>query len=279
MQVFHTVNSLQNALFAERKAGKNVGFVPTMGALHEGHLNLVRQAQNENDIVVVSIFVNPTQFNNSSDLENYPRIPQTDVKLLEKEQVTYAFLPTEAEIYPVKTSTEQFNFNGLDTKMEGAHRPGHFNGVATVVKRLFDIVKPQKAYFGEKDFQQLLIIKSLVKQLNLPIEIVPVPTLRATEGLALSSRNERLSDAQKTQALTIIKSMRWAQEQFYTLTPKAILMEIEKQFSKSGMQLQYAQIADAENLVAMNDSAEKKARIFIAAFAGEVRLIDNLPLN
>lgn len=280
MQVFYTVDSLQNALLSERQAGKNIGFVPTMGALHQGHLNLVNKAQKQNDIVVVSIFVNPTQFSNSSDLENYPRLPEADVLLLEKAQVTYAFLPTEAEVYPVKTTTEHFNFNGLDTKMEGAHRPGHFDAVATVVKRLFDIVKPQKAYFGEKDYQQLLIIKSLVKQLILPIDIIAVPTLRSKNGLALSSRNERLSENQKKEALIIVQTMIWAQQQ-YNLQPFAtILSEIEKRFSLSGLELQYAQIVGAESLTTLEPHLEKEpARIFIAAFAGEVRLIDNLSLN
>ena len=188
MKLVHTINELRAELEVQRKAGKKIGFVPTMGALHEGHASLVRRAVAENDIVVVSDFVNPTQFNDKNDLLKYPRTLEADCELLEKEGTAYVFAPSVEEIYP-EPDTRQFSYAPLDTVMEGKFRPGHFNGVCQVVSKLFMIVEPDKAYFGEKDFQQLAIIREMVKQMQFPLEIMGCPIIREDDGLALSSRN------------------------------------------------------------------------------------------
>ena len=202
MIILETVSDLQKAIFPLKKEGKSVGFVPTMGALHEGHVSLVKKSIEQNDITVVSVFVNPTQFNNQEDLIKYPRTLDKDTSLLESVGADIVFAPLVKEIYP-EPDTRQFDFGLLDKVMEGKFRPGHFNGVAQVVSRLFDIVKPDRAYFGEKDFQQLAIIRDMVKQYNFPIEIVPMPIIRELSGLAKSSRNQRLSETEKEQAVAI----------------------------------------------------------------------------
>ena len=199
MKLVHTVQELRAELDIQRKAGKKIGLVPTMGALHEGHASLVRRAVAENEVVVVSDFVNPTQFNDKNDLLKYPRTLEADCELLEKEGAAYVFAPSVEEVYP-EPDTRQFSYAPLDTVMEGKYRPGHFNGVCQIVSKLFMMVEPDKAYFGEKDFQQLAIIREMVKQMNFPLEIVGCPIVREADGLALSSRNARLSEEERRQA-------------------------------------------------------------------------------
>jgi pantoate--beta-alanine ligase len=279
MQVFRTVEAVKNALGKVRENQQKIGFVPTMGALHSGHLNLIQEAQRQNDVVVVSIFVNPTQFNNSNDLEKYPRVPQQDLGLLEAQGVDMAFLPTVEEVYPSKAVSESFDFGGLDEVMEGSFRPGHFKGVATVVKRFFDIVKPDEAYFGEKDFQQLQVIRRLAEQLPTPPNIKGIPTQRSEKGLALSSRNALLSPQELKDALLIYRSLHWAQKQVTRSTPQEIEREITARFAASPLQLEYVQIAAEDNLKPIRHfSSERPTRIFLAAYAGSVRLIDNVSL-
>ena len=202
MKLVHTIQELRAELDIQRQAGKKIGLVPTMGALHEGHASLVRRAVAENDVVVVSDFVNPTQFNDKNDLLKYPRTLEADCELLEKEGAAYVFAPSVEEVYP-EPDTRQFSYAPLDTVMEGKYRPGHFNGVCQIVSKLFMMVEPDKAYFGEKDFQQLAIIREMVKQMQFPLQIVGCPIVREADGLALSSRNARLSDEQRRQALNI----------------------------------------------------------------------------
>ena len=202
MKLVHTVQELRAELDIQRKAGKKIGLVPTMGALHEGHASLVRRAVAENEIVVVSDFVNPTQFNDKNDLLKYPRTLEADCELLEKEGAAYVFAPSVEEVYP-EPDTRQFSYAPLDTVMEGKYRPGHFNGVCQIVSKLFMMVEPDKAYFGVKDFQQLAIIREMVKQMHFPLEIVGCPIVREADGLALSSRNARLSEEERQQALNI----------------------------------------------------------------------------
>ena len=206
MKLVHTVQELRAELDIQRRAGKKIGLVPTMGALHEGHASLVRRAVKENDIVVVSDFVNPTQFNDKNDLLKYPRTLEADCELLEKEGAAYVFAPSVEEVYP-EPDTRQFSYAPLDTVMEGKYRPGHFNGVCQVVSKLFMMVEPDKAYFGEKDFQQLAIIREMVKQMQFPLEIIGCPIVREADGLALSSRNARLTEVQRQQALNISRTL------------------------------------------------------------------------
>ena len=211
MKQFSTVAALQEALAAERKMNKTVGLVPTMGALHDGHLSLIKKAKEQNDIVVVSVFVNPIQFNNKEDLAKYPRTVEADCEKLASADTDFALIPSVEEMYPEPVTTT-YHFGALEEVMEGPQRPGHFSGVAVVVRRLFDIVQPQRAYFGEKDFQQLAIIRNLVEQIGYNIEIVPCPIVRADNGLALSSRNMRLSPEAKTIAPTIYATLKKAVE-------------------------------------------------------------------
>ncbi len=279
MQVFHKAEDLRQSLASGREKGAVIGFVPTMGALHQGHLNLVEEAQGQSDVVVVSIFVNPTQFNNSSDLANYPRLPQKDIALLRQQGVQVAFMPTEDEVYPHVVESESFGFNGLDEVMEGAFRPGHFKGVATVVKRFFEMVRPHLAFFGEKDFQQLQIIRALVKQQALPVRIRAVPTQRSEKGLALSSRNALLSAREREEALLIYNSLMWAKSEVAHQSPEAIVKGVKQRFAGSSLRLEYVQIADEENLQPVTRFKQGVAtRIFLAAYAGQVRLIDNVSL-
>ena len=197
MQIVHTVTDLQQRLRADRAQGAKTGFVPTMGALHEGHLSLLRKAREENDKVVCSIFVNPTQFNDPKDLEKYPRMPEADLRLLDSVSCDYVFMPPAEEIYPEGYRLLDLDFGNLETVMEGEYRPGHFKGMATVVKRLFDITEPDHAYFGEKDFQQLAIIRRMVDMLQIPLTIIPHPIVREADGLAMSSRNARLTPEER----------------------------------------------------------------------------------
>jgi len=252
-----------------------------MGALHEGHLSLIKCAKEKSDFVVVSIFVNPTQFNNSEDLENYPITLHEDIKLLEDEQCDILFCPEISEIYPKGNITKKYPLNGLDKTLEGEKRPGHFDGVCTVVHHLFDIVTPDKALFGEKDFQQLAIIKHLVKKLALEIDIISCPTVRDSDGLAKSSRNKLLSTSEREKASLIYESMKKAK----CLFPEKEILDIKRMIENEidrckEMTLDYVEIVNPENLKPLEKiNALEKAHILIAAYLGNVRLIDNMPLN
>ena len=277
MKLIHTVQELRTELNAQRLAGIKIGFVPTMGALHEGHASLVKLAVAENDVVVVSDFVNPTQFNDQNDLLKYPRTLEADCELLEKVGAHYVFAPSVEEIYP-EPDTRQFSYAPLDTVMEGKFRPGHFNGVCQVVSKLFMMVEPHCAYFGEKDFQQLAIIREMVKQMNFPIRIVGCPIVRESDGLALSSRNARLSDVQRVQALNISKTLFASKEYAATHTVEETQAFVEQAIAASeGLELEYFEIVDGLTLqkIAGWDDTDYAVGC-ITVFCGEVRLIDNI---
>ena len=277
MKLIHTVQELRTELNAQRLAGKKIGFVPTMGALHEGHASLVKLAVAENDVVVVSDFVNPTQFNDQNDLLKYPRTLEADCELLEKVGAHYVFAPSVEEIYP-EPDTRQFSYAPLDTVMEGKFRPGHFNGVCQVVSKLFMMVEPHCAYFGEKDFQQLAIIREMVKQMNFPIRIVGCPIVRESDGLALSSRNALLSDVQRVQALNISKTLFASKEYAATHTVEETQAFVEQSIAASeGLELEYFEIVDGLTLQKIAGWDETDYAVgCITVFCGEVRLIDNI---
>lgn len=281
MKVCKTVDSLLKWR-ASIDPEKRVGLVPTMGALHKGHLSLVRQARAENDLVVATIFVNPTQFDRKEDLDNYPSSLADDLELLEKEGCDVVFTPTPEDIYDNRVESELFDFEGLDLVMEGSFRKGHFDGVATIVKKLFTLIKPDRAYFGEKDFQQLQIIRRMVFQERLPVEIVPCEIYREHDGLAMSSRNRRLDSQTRASAPLIYQTLQESREM---LSRNRSFDEIrsmaEKKFeSDPHLSLEYFEIAERETLrKAQVFDPTKKYNAFIAAFAGPVRLIDNIALN
>ena len=277
MKLVHTIQELRVELDVLRKAGKKIGFVPTMGALHEGHASLVRRAVEENDIVVVSDFVNPTQFNDKNDLLKYPRTLEADCELLQKEGAAFVFAPSVEEIYP-EPDTRQFSYAPLDTVMEGKFRPGHFNGVCQVVSKLFMIVEPDKAYFGEKDFQQLAIIREMVKQMHFPLEIVGCPIVREEDGLALSSRNARLSEEQRQQALNISKTLFASKEYAAAHSVAETQKFVEDSIASSeGLDLEYFELVDGTTLQKISDWNETDYVVgCITVFCGEVRLIDNI---
>lgn len=277
MKIIHTISELQSELSVLKTQGKKVGLVPTMGALHEGHASLVKRCVKENDVAVVSVFVNPTQFNDKNDLLKYPRTPEADYKLLEANGCSIVFTPSVEEMYP-EPDTRQFNFAPLDTVMEGAFRPGHFNGVAQIVSKLFDAVKPHRAYFGEKDFQQLAIIREMVKQLQFNIEIIGCPIVREEDGLALSSRNARLSAEEREIALkisqTLFKSRTFATDHSVSETIHFVENEIA---AEKGLRLEYFKIVDGDTLQDLKDWADTDYAVgCITVFCGEVRLIDNI---
>ncbi len=277
MKIYETVADLQKELQALQIRKKTIGFVPTMGALHEGHLTLVRRCVEENDICVVSIFVNPTQFNNKSDLENYPRTLNDDAKLLEKMKCSIIFAPAEKEIYP-EPDTRIFDFGAFGEVMEGKYRPGHFNGVAQVVSRLFDIVKPSKAYFGEKDFQQLAIVREMVKQYQIPVEIVGCPIVREEDGMALSSRNMRLSKEGREKATlisrTLLKSCNFVNQKSVPELRKWVVDRINEE---PLLDVEYFDIVDGLTLQPI-DSWDGSTYVVgcITVYCGDVRLIDNI---
>lgn len=277
MKLIHTINELRAELDVQRKAGKKIGLVPTMGALHDGHASLVKLAVAENEVVVVSDFVNPTQFNDKNDLLKYPRTLEADCELLEKENATYVFAPSVEEIYP-EPDTRQFSYAPLDTVMEGKFRPGHFNGVCQIVSKLFMIVEPDCAYFGEKDFQQLAIIREMVKQMNFPIEIIGCPIVREHDGLALSSRNARLSDAERQQALNISKTLFLSKEFASAHTVAETQQFVEDAIAASeGLDLEYFELVDGNTLQKISNWEETAYAVgCITVYCGDVRLIDNI---
>lgn len=282
MLIFNNQNELVAHLAAVSKATTNIGFVPTMGALHEGHLSLLRAAVANNDLTVISIFVNPTQFNNADDLAKYPRTLEADVaKIKTVSDKIIVFAPSVDDIYQGNTVSESFNFDGLEHQMEGQFRPGHFNGVGTIVKRLFEIVKPTNAYFGEKDFQQLQIVKKMTAKEKLPVTVIGCPILREPNGLAMSSRNERLTDAERKEAAVIYKILLESRELFAKKSATEVTQWVQKSFAKhSAFALEYFQIADEATLLpCVRKSQNKKYRAFIAVFVNNVRLIDTISLN
>lgn len=279
MKVFKRHKELTHEINTARHSQKTIGFVPTMGALHPGHLSLVKKALANNTVVVVSIFVNPTQFNNANDLEAYPRTLEKDLDLLKTlsdDIIVYA--PSVDDIYEGNTQAESFSFDGLEHEMEGQFRDGHFDGVGTIVKRLFEIVQPDNAYFGEKDFQQLQIIKKLVEKHHLPVNIVGCAISRETNGLAMSSRNQRLKPAHKKAAPFIYKTLISAKQKFGTKSANKVTEWVKQQFAKHDLlELEYFVIADESTLKPINrKSKNKKYRAFIAVYADDIRLIDNL---
>ena len=277
MKVIRTISELRQELSILRETGKNIGFVPTMGALHQGHASLVKRAVEENNVAVVSVFVNPTQFNDKNDLKNYPRDLQADCKLLETIGASIVFAPEVEEMYP-EPDTRTFGFAPLDTVMEGACRPGHFNGVAQIVSKLFYAVEPDRAYFGEKDFQQLAIIRAMVKQLNIDVEIIGCPIVRESDGLALSSRNMLLTSEERQRALTISRTLFASEEYAATHTLAETKSYVEEAINATeGLQLEYFQIVDGDSLQEVAKWEDSNYLVgCIALFCGKIRLIDNI---
>ena len=277
MITLYTIKDLQNAVSVRKNEEKTIGFVPTMGALHEGHISLVDECRKQNDVCIVSIFVNPTQFNNPADLEKYPRTIEQDLNMLEAAGVDLVFVPSAQEVYP-EPDKRQFDFGQLDKVMEGKFRPGHFNGVAQVVSRLFDIVKPNMAYFGEKDFQQLAIIRQMVRQLDIPVKIIPMPIKREVSGLAMSSRNQRLTDRQKKEAVNIYRVLSESKKRYNQKTVEETRLQVIEEINKiDSLEVEYFEIVDGNTLQQISDWKDTTYAVgCITVFCGEVRLIDNI---
>ena len=282
MNVLTLKSDLQKTLSDYKKNAKTIGFVPTMGALHKGHLSLVKRALTQNDCVVVSIFVNPTQFNNATDLEKYPRTLKNDVALLATlSNKIIVFAPEAKAFYEGMVKSKKYRFGGLENEMEGKHRKGHFDGVGTVVSMLLKTVEPKVAYFGEKDFQQLQIIKKLVEIENIPVQIVGCPIVREPNGLAMSSRNKRLTGKQREEAAFIYQTLTEVKEKFNYLSIPKLTKLVANRFKKhSFLKLEYFEIANEKTLkTAKRKQKNTSYRAFIAVYAGTVRLIDNMALN
>jgi len=277
MYVFEQKAELNKFISQAKAEGKSIGFVPTMGALHAGHIALLTEAVEQCDLVVASIFVNPIQFNNPDDLKKYPRTFESDRKMLEEADCDAVFYPSVEEMYPTKV-VEKFNFGSLETVMEGAKRPGHFNGVAVVVKRLFDLVQPDFAFFGKKDFQQLAIIRALVKQMKSDIHIIGLDTVREKDGLAMSSRNTRLSKQERKTAVELSKALNFIKQNKNAFDPAHLESEAINML-KTNFSVEYIQIVDGNNLQSISDWNQTNYPVVCAAaFLGDVRLIDNLEL-
>ena len=283
MEVYSEKQEIAAVVDALKAKNETIGLVPTMGALHEGHLQLVKKALANNSKVVVSVFVNPTQFDNKEDLIKYPRTLESDVALLKTVSKTniLVYAPTVGDIYEGEPESQKFDFDGLEFEMEGKFRNGHFDGVGTIVKRFFEIVKPHNAYFGEKDFQQLAIIKKLVEKHNIPVNVVGCKIHREANGLAMSSRNTRLKPEYKQAAPFIYKTLKTAKEHFGIKSANKVSEWVEKQFAKHDiLELEYFIIADLKTLKPVKrKSNKKKYRAFIAVYADDSRLIDNIALN
>lgn len=277
MEVFNFIVDIQRFVKEKHNSDLKVGFVPTMGALHDGHLSLINRAKKENDIVVCSVFVNPIQFNNPADLEKYPRTPEDDIKKLEQAGCDAVFMPSAEEMYPEKVE-DHYDFGDLERVMEGACRPGHFNGVAIVVRKLFEIVTPNKAYFGEKDFQQLAIINKMVGNLNMNLEIVPCPIIRENDGLAMSSRNVRLNETERTIAPKIFATLNDTISKKDAMSPLEMKKYALAKYAEiKEFDVEYVEITDEINLKSIENWDEcEHARIFVALQLGPVRLIDNV---
>ncbi len=277
MKIFYKISEIKEYLLLQKALGVKIGFIPTMGTLHSGHLSLIRRAKADNLVSVCSIFINPLQFNNKEDLENYPKSLDSDIIKLESVNCDILFSPSEKEMYPEAENTI-YDLCGLDKYMEGAFRPGHFNGVVVVVKKMFDIIEPLKAYFGEKDFQQLAIITNFVKKYHIPVEIIPCPTIREDDGLAMSSRNVRLLPAERKAAPLIYKTLYKAREMAPTSSIEKLKKWVINELKKDSLlKLEYFEIVDCESLEPVNNLAgHKKCIACIASYAGNVRLIDNI---
>jgi pantoate--beta-alanine ligase len=277
MKIVNSIQELKRYLAEERQHNKQIGFVPTMGALHNGHLSLVKRCVEENDVCVVSIFVNPTQFNDKNDLATYPRTLDKDSALLEPVGCDYVFAPTETEMYP-EPDTRTFDFGTVSAVMEGARRPGHFNGVAQIVSKLFYAVEPDNAYFGEKDFQQIAVIRAMVKQLNIPVKINACPILREDDGLALSSRNVRLTPEQRQKAPLIARTLK---ESTNFAAGKSVQETIDYVVNTINadpvMRVEYYEIVDGITMESIKDWSDTEYAVgCITVYCGEVRLIDNV---
>ena len=280
MTLIKTIQELQKALAPAHAAGKTIGLVPTMGALHEGHLSLIRRAHAENDLCVVSVFVNPTQFNNAEDLQKYPRTLDADLALV-GDLADIVFAPSAEEVYRIP-ATEHYDFGPVEQVMEGPARPGHFNGVGIIVKRLFDWVDPTRAYFGEKDYQQVAVVKTLVRQCGLKLEIVPCPIVREASGLALSSRNVRLSPEARKQALSLNHGLKRASAAFKAGCRNAekLIWEAQAEIAtEKDTEIQYISVANPDTLEIYNGDVPDQAIMLLAVKVGGVRLIDNMRLD
>lgn len=277
VKLYTTSAGLRGETDRARTEGMNIGFVPTMGALHEGHLNLIRRARDENDLVVVSIFVNPNQFNDPKDLAAYPRMLNRDVELLRSLGFEiHLFAPETTEIYPETDSFEPVDLNGLEGVLEGTFRPGHFQGVVHVVRNLFQIVNPHRAYFGRKDLQQLAVIRYMTRYFNLPVEIVACDTLRESSGLAMSSRNLRLSEEQRQDSLIIYNTLQKVAQWSRSMSPEQAKIKAVEFFSGGKLRLDYLELVDDETFTILDRKWIRPASCCIAAFCGDVRLIDNM---
>ncbi len=282
MLIFNRQAALSEHLASVSKPNTKIGFVPTMGALHEGHLSLLKASLDHNDLTVISIFVNPTQFNNPEDLAKYPRTVESDVaKIKGLDPDIIIFTPSVDDIYEGNTVSQHFDFEGIENQMEGKFRPGHFNGVGTIVKRLFEIVRPTNAYFGEKDFQQLQIVRKMTAIHKLPVNVVSCPVFRENNGLAMSSRNERLTPGEREDAAIIYKTLQTAKSKFGTESVAQVRSYVASVFEQvPGFDLEYFEIADEETLLpAESINQHIKYRAFIAVFVNNVRLIDTISLN
>ena len=278
MQIFTKIEALKAFLSQKRAKKQTIGLVPTMGALHDGHLFLVQSSKSENQLTVSTIYINPTQFNNASDLEKYPRSIESDMALLEKGGCDALFYPDNQEMY-AKTSTVKFEFGHLNQVLEGKSRPGHFSGVALVVSKLLNIVQPDIAYFGQKDFQQFKIISRLVEELKFGVKLRCIPTLREPDGLAMSSRNLRLNGSERKKAIILVQSLTYAKEAIQQgKALPGIKEDIKTKWeNEGGVKLDYFEVADRENLILLDNVKDAESSIIlIAGFVGEVRLIDNL---
>ncbi|GAB3542380.1 pantoate--beta-alanine ligase [Pontibacter brevis] len=281
MEVIKQVNSIRKRVQALRCSGKSIGFVPTMGALHEGHLQLLHASAKENDVTICSIFVNPTQFNNPDDYKLYPRTLDKDTELLKSAGCDILFAPSPEEVYPPQQLLLQFSFGPLQDVMEGEHRPGHFNGVATIVSKLFHLVQPHRAYFGQKDLQQVAIVRQLVHTLSFDLELVCYPTVREEDGLAMSSRNTRLNAEQRQIAPSLYRALKMAETQLRQQPVAAIKAEVSAYLKGvGGVTLEYFEIADPNTLQPVEDITQvQEVALCIAAVVGPVRLIDNILVN
>ncbi len=279
MQVFKKKSALIHCLSLLKEKNKQIGFVPTMGALHKGHRSLVEKSIEDNDFTVVSIFVNPTQFNNTEDLKKYPKTLDEDLKLLKNIGCDVVFIPSVEEIYAQTVVSKSYSFDGIENQMEGKFRKGHFDGVATIVQTLFEIINPNRAYFGEKDFQQLQIVKKLVEKETIPVEIIGCPIYREKDGLAMSSRNVRLSKEQRNKAPFIYQTLKKAVSFTKTKSIKEIYEFVKTEFATTSLDLEYFTIAEENTLIEVSKvNFTKKNRAFIAVDVEAIRLIDNLSL-
>ncbi|WP_313376212.1 pantoate--beta-alanine ligase [Chishuiella sp.] len=278
MVIFNEKEKLTPTIVELKNQNKTIGFIPTMGALHEGHMSLVRASKLQNDYTIVSVFVNPTQFNNADDLAKYPRTEEKDIEILTKNGCDFVYMPTVQDLYEENEVAKQYDFGTIDKVMEGASRPGHFDGVATIVAKLFRAVIPTNAYFGEKDFQQIRIIQEMVKQENLDVNIIPMPIFRAETGLALSSRNARLNNQQVNEAPFIYKILTDAVNlKNEGKNIDEVKKYVDDSFNNSPFKLEYFEITDEKTLLPINSfSNTENSRGFIVAYAGDVRLIDNI---